>query len=206
MMNALCLLFAPNKGLFIYCPVLVVALASLRAASREDAQVVIFSLLTLGGLIAGSSIFVFWADETWGPRYLHAAVAPLVVCLGLARRGVPMRPRTEAPLLAAMVLGVAVSGLGVIFYYGTASLAATAAGRATLEDIQYDPDWNPIRLHAVLKKVLLRGPGAGPVTWPPPRHRWFPAPRESFAVQPPAVIDLRPYAQPQPYLVRRRID
>lgn len=176
-LNTLYLLAAPNKGLLIYCPILVIALVSLRRAYQEDTRVVIFSVLTLAGLVAGSAVIVSWADETWGPRYLHSAVAPLIVCLALAKRGAPMRVRTEAPLLAAMVLGFAVSTLGVLFCYGSAALAATAAGQKTLQDIQHDPAWNPMRLHAVLLRVWMRGPEPGPVAWPPNRHRWFPGAR-----------------------------
>lgn len=201
-LNVVYLFVAPNKGLLIYSPILVLALASLGRAYREDARVVIFALLALGGLVAGSAAVVSWADETWGSRYLHSAVAPFIICLGLAKRRLPMRARTEAPLLAAMMLGFAVSGLGVLFYYGSAALAATAASQNTLENIQHDPAWNPVRFHAVLLRVWMRSPNGGPVSWPPQRHRWFPAPGESFAFQPSVTIDLRPYAAPQPYVLR----
>jgi hypothetical protein len=202
LLNFVYLFVSVNKGLLIYCPIVVLAFASLRRAWAVDRRIVIFALLSTLGLAAGSAVFVFWADDTWGPRYLHSVVVPLVVTLAIARRNAPLRLRAEAPLIATVAVGFVLAVLGVLFYYGTASLAANAASQRSIENIQHDPEWNPPRLHAVLLKVWLRGPEAGPAPWPPVRHRWFPAPAESFDFQPTPVIDLRQFAEPQPYMLR----
>ena len=201
LLNLLYIFISPNKGLLIYCPILVLAMLSMRAAFAADSRLVIFAVLAVTGLAGGSSLFVFWADDTWGARYMHAAVAPLIVCLAVARPG-PLDLRAELPLVASIAGGFGVALLGVLFYYGTASLAANAAAERTIEDIQHDPDWNPPRLHAVLLKVWLGGRESGPAPWPLPRHRWFPAPGEPFAFHASPVIDLRQFAEPQPYVLR----
>ena len=65
------------------------------------------------------SFLEMWSDETWGPRYLHSALGPLVLCFAASRRSRPLHLRTEAPLAAAVLLGLGVSFLGTLFYYGS---------------------------------------------------------------------------------------
>jgi len=190
-----------NKGLFVYAPLTVAAIAGTRRAWGHARHVTAFSMLTLFGLAAGSSLVFFWADETWGPRYLHAAVAPLIVLLAASRRGVPLRWRTEWPLAILAAAGLFVSGLGSLFYYGNLHVVAMTASEATLEGLQSDPAWNPVRFDFELAELWLE-PRAEPVLWPPSRHRWFPAPGESGIKPPDKPVDIRPFASPQPYLLR----
>jgi hypothetical protein len=192
-------LVSVNKGLLVFVPVTVLCLAACRRACGADRRPVIFALLVLGATVAGLSLLLSWSDETWGPRYLHGAIAPLIVCYGLARRGLSFSLRREAAWLGAGAAGAGIAFLGVFFYYGQLYRAATEAGISTLEAYQHDPDFNHIRFNWRLLRAWSR-PSAAVERWPEPRF-WVwsrpPANRE-----PVAKIDLRRVAVPQPVIAR----
>jgi len=196
--NMLSLFGSVNKGLFIYCPVVLICLLGLPKAYKKNARVVIFASLILGGLVGGCSLFYFYTDETWGPRYLHSAVAPLIVCLALTRESMRFRLRRELPLLVLGVLGAAVSFLGAFYYYGTMHLAATQCGQATIETLQGDPNWNHVQFNLMLLRVWRRG-GTDAAPWTPARHWWYEQPPDAAPLK---TINLRDFATPQSSLVR----
>lgn len=195
--NVLSLLGSVNKGLLIFCPVIILPLLGLQKAYSKNSRIVIFAILTLGGL-AGCSLFLFYTDETWGPRYLHSAVAPLLICLALTRNSIRFRLRREIPLIALALCGAAISFLGAFYYYGTMHIAATRSGQATIENLQTDPNWNHIRFNLMLLQVPKRG-GTDPVPWTPVRHWWFEEPPDAAPLK---TINLRDFAVPQSSLVR----
>lgn len=195
---------SPNKGLLIYCPVLIICLAVLHKVYKTNPRLVIFVILATAGLIGGCSLFYYWSEETWGPRYLHSCIAPLIVCFAAARASVRFRWRRETPLLALTVWGVAVSFLGVFFYYGSLHLAATQAIHPTIEAFQYEPEWNHIRFNAKLMQEWIHGsrPDGDIAPWPPPRHRWYPENDELPMMNPEKTANLHDYALPQPLIFR----
>ncbi|MFN0111990.1 MAG: hypothetical protein ACKVZH_24275 [Blastocatellia bacterium] len=190
---------SPNKSLLLFCPVLVLSFLTLGSAWRHQPLLVIFALLTLSGLIGGFSITRMWADETWGPRYLHAAIAPLMLCLAAAKPATEFHWRRESPMVALLVIGFAVSLLGSLFPYVALHNAATNSSQATLEALQYDPKWNHIRFNWQLTKVWLKD-SPQPENWPPPKHWWFTKPEDA---PPETFVDLRELALPQPILAQR---
>ena len=191
---------SPNKSLLLFCPVLALSFFTLGSAWRQQPRLVIFALLALGGLIGGFSITRMWADETWGPRYLHATVAPLILCLAAAKSALPFQWRREWLTLALLILGFAVSLIGSFFPYGSMHIAATRSSRATLEALQYDPELNHIRFNWKLMRVWLgRSQDASPVSWPPPRRWWFAKPEDA---SPEKTVDLREFSTPQPMLAQ----
>lgn len=195
---------AANKSLLIYAPVTALCLWSLPRAYRVNPALVIFTLLVLGGLVGGFALMKVWTEETWGPRYLHSAIAPLVVCLAASRRGEPFYWRREKLLWATGFTGVAVSLLGVLFFYGQLHKAASDAGQATLEALQYDPRWNHVRFNWQLLQLSAKqrgGQSGQPQPWPPPPHWWFERPADT---QPEKTVDLRAYARLQPLALRTR--
>lgn len=197
--NAWSLLVSANKGLLVYCPVVILSLWALHKAYKRNASIVIFASLTLAGLCGGFSLLFNYADETWGPRYLHTAVAPLFICLALTRESVRFGLRREIPLVTLAVCGAAISFLGAFYHYGTLHLAVTQSGQATTETLQNDPNWNHIRFNLRLLRVWGRG-GVDPVPWTPVRHWWFePAPPDAVPLK---SINLRDFATPQSALVR----
>jgi len=200
LLNLLALLASPNKGLFLYAPLTLLAVIALPRAARVAPRVAVFSVLTLLGL-ASVSLLGMWADETWGPRYLHSSVAPLVLCLAASKRDRPLRLRREPALVLAVAIGLAVSFLGVAFYYGTLMAVATTATTPTLETLQSDMTWNHVRFNGRLLRVWLRArrgadyPQYLPTGWYWSFHR---------LKQPPdwKRVDLTPFAHPLPLLLQ----
>ena len=206
LLNVFSFFGSPNKGLFIYCPVTILCLAALGKAYRIQSGLAIFAVLALTGLVIGCSLFYYWSDETWGPRYLHACIGPLIICLAATRDTTRFLWRREIPLVALAMVGIGVSFLGVFFYYGTLHFAATRSTYPTIEAFQYEPEWNHIRFNARLLEEWIHGPRpiGQEASWPPARHRWYPAPGESPLANPERTINLRDYAKPQPVLFRDR--
>jgi hypothetical protein len=196
--NGVSALASINKGVLIYCPILLLSIVALPRARQTHRHIVAFAILTLFGLLGGTSLVYFWSDETWGPRYLHAAIAPLILCIAAARRGVPFRIRHELWAIALAITGFAVSALGVFAYYGAVYFGVFDTKQPTLEAVQYDPAWNHIRVNLRLARIWYLGDENVVQPWPPPPH--------SNVADPPAKTlpqtDLRKYLAAQPLLLR----
>src|SRR6266404_3965494 len=194
-----------NKGLIIYCPPILLALIALHRVHRESPRLAIFAGLALLGLMAGSSLLWCWSDETWGPRYLHAAIAPLLVSFAVTKKAVQFRFRKEIPLLVLVSLGVAVSFVGSLFYYGTLQRVATQTSQATIENFEYNPNWNHIRFNAKLLRLWFRGQTNGHLNeiepWPPVQTRWYPFGGEGSYVET-KQVSLGDYAIPQALMLQ----
>jgi hypothetical protein len=165
---------SPSKGLAVFAPVCLLALFSLPQACVSHRRLAWFALLTLVGLTGGFSLLRNWSDETWGPRYLHAAIAPLLLCYAAAAGDRIMRARWAAPLAAAASIGLVISSLGALFYYGSLHGAIGKAGQSTLEALQSDPVWNHYRFNARLLGIWVSrlGEPPSPYLWTP-SHQWF---------------------------------
>jgi len=187
-----------NKGLLIYSPILLLSLAGLKATYQAEPRLAIFALLALGGIVCGIGITFYWADECWGPRYLCASVAPLVVCLGAAKGHFEFHWRKQIPLLILMTLGVCVSALGALFYYHDLHVAAMRAQPLTIEDLLHQVEWNPIRFDAQLLRLWVQNRILGKHVdeyWPPPGHDWT-----LHKASPITPVNLRPIAVPQGFI------
>ena len=190
-----------NKGLIVYAPVAVVGLFGAAAALRRHRDVAVFALLAGAGLAAGYALFAVWTEETWGPRYLHSAVAPLILLVAAARGHRAPRLRRDGVVWAALGAGLVVNALGVAVYYGTLEVAMTAAGEDTLAAIQYDPAWNPVRFDAWVIGEWLRDPAAAalrPHRYKVARHWWYQRPAGATDKE----VDIGALARPQPFLLR----
>lgn len=196
--NAIAALASINKGLLIYCPILLLSIVALPRARQTHRHLVVFAVLTLLGLLGGTSLVFFWSDETWGPRYLHAAIAPLILCIAAARRGVAFRVRRELPAIVLSIAGLAVSALGVFVYYGAVYFGTVDTKQPTLEALQYDPAWNHVRVNLRLAEIWYARDQNMARPWPPPPHWNLSRPPPSAG--PPT--DLRKYAAAQPILLR----
>jgi hypothetical protein len=193
--HAISLVASPNKGLIFYAPLAVIGLFGIRRLIAEHPRTGLFVALAFGGLAAGFSFLRDWADETWGPRFLHAAVAPLLLCLAIPSRDAA---RTFHRLLAgcAAMLGGAVSLLGILFVYGGPYEAAKAVGQNTREAIQGDLVWNPIQFAFRLLGAALHPSGSH--IWVA-SHSWLFARPAGSAPDP--AIDLAKYAHFQSALL-----
>ena len=187
---------APNKGLFVFAPPLLLSVYALPKAWRAHRNVTVFALLAVGGVVGGFAILRFFADEVWGPRYLHSCVAPLLLIIGASRSRFSLR--RDALLLPLMALGVAISFFGAIYYYGILHFAAMQTSQNTAEQLTGDPVLNQVRFNARLFAVWLKHPDA-PVPWTP-KHLWMY--KRPPNVPPDKSIDLRTLAQPHCLVVR----
>jgi len=195
--SASMLLFSANKGLLFYSPLAFLGFASLPAAWRSCREVAWFALLVLGAVAAGFSVVGIPAEETWGPRYLYCAVAPLLLCLAAAWGNRPLGAVHRLVLALALVIGFGVSALGSLFYYGRTLQAAQQTGQATLEALWGDPVWNPIVMHLRLARLRLSPRGTSTV-WTPQHHWWFERPA---GMPPDRSVDLAFALEPQPLLL-----
>jgi hypothetical protein len=196
-LNAISLFISTNKGLLIYCPVVLLLLLALRPAFRANKPVVIFAGLALLGQVAIASVTYFWTDETWGPHYLQCAIAPLFIVFAASKAGCPFVLRREVALAALSLWGLLISILGNLFPYNTLQRVALASSPSTIEQLQYDARWNPIRFNLnLLKQRLLSN---NDTYWPPVDHPNPPlSPQPSTEVHP---VSLAPYTTLQPYLL-----
>ena len=194
--NVLGIFGSPTKGLFLYAPVLLLSLYAIPRAFRTQRGTAVFVVLVLSGVVFQMAMLRAFADEVWGSRYAHTMIAPLLVLIGVARPA-GFTWRRETPLVALGALGVVISFLGALYYYGVLHAATMQAGQNTLEALAGDPVWHAVRFHARLFDAWLnRGPG--PVWWTP-AHIWM---YEPPAGTPPwKAIDLRGYCEPQSVLL-----
>jgi len=196
-----------NKSLLLYAPVTALGLFTLPRAYRVDPRVVVFAVLSLLGMAGGFSLTYMWADETWGPRYLHEAILPFTICFAVAKTdavktGLEFRWRKEGPLLAAAVLGAVISFLGSFFYYGNLHIAAMSVSQPALESLQHDPRLNHIEFNARLLKIWAGnriGVLDNPEYWPSHYHWWFQKPSD---VAEEKSFDLRRLAIPLPLMAK----
>lgn len=187
---------SPNKGLWIFSPVCLLACYAIPRALMKRPYVTIFALLATLGLAGGFSLLRDWSDETWGPRYLHSAICPLLLLL-VAAHPKPNRVFRTALLPAAAALGLCTSFLGLMFPYGCLSNAANKTGQNTLEAYQGDITLNHLRFNAALLAAWWKP--HQPQMWGSDRQWFFDKPSDAPA---PKWVDLRDYAIPQPILIR----
>src|SRR5262249_35861165 len=96
--NVVGLFGSPTKGLFVFAPALLVAVYALPRVYRTYRELAVFALLVTVCISALLSILIVTADELWGPRFLHVAIAPLLVVIGAAC------PRFRMSTLAPIIL------------------------------------------------------------------------------------------------------
>jgi multisubunit Na+/H+ antiporter MnhB subunit len=189
--NLVGLFGSPSKGFFIFAPVLIAVLWAIPRAFRTNRDIVAFATLILVCTIGFLSILNYTTDETWGSRYLHIAVAPLLLCIGAAWP--KFRWRVHLPLTALVCLGVVISFLGAFFPYGTRGAATDKAGQNTMEWLTGDNVWNEIVFDARLFQVWWHG-GTDAVPWTP-THLWVWTPPKDAPTW--KTVDLRELAEPQ---------
>jgi hypothetical protein len=185
---------SPTKGFFLFCPILAAIIWAIPRAWRSNRDIVVYALLVMGCAAGMVSLILTPADEVWGSRYMHVAIAPLMVCIGAAW------PRFEwrkhLPMAAIALLGVAISFLGAFYYYGTRTAAMGEARQNTMQWITGDIVWNEIAFNARAFSLWRHGCPSTPWT---PAHIWvWEAPP---GMEPWKTIDLKSYCSPQSTLL-----
>ncbi len=114
--NVIGLFGSPTKGLFVFAPVLLMSVWAVPRILRSYRDTAVFATLVLACTVALLSTLTTFADEVWGPRFLHISIAPLLVCIGAAWPR--FQWRSHAPMLFLAAVGVVTSFLGAFYYYG----------------------------------------------------------------------------------------
>lgn len=189
-------LASPNKGLLVFAPLALWGLVLAAGANEWRRDRARFLLLVAGGLAGALSWLVFWTDETWGPRYLHPILVPSIVVLALTAR-----PRPKALLVAAVLVGGIVNGLGMAVHYGTLYKTAHQVEATTLGSFQFDPRWHHARFNARVLAGWMGDPrGVAPShPYANPAIGWMTGLPAEVA---PKVADLGKLARPQPVALR----
>ncbi|MFI5119370.1 MAG: hypothetical protein ACHQM4_03110, partial [Thermoanaerobaculia bacterium] len=174
----------PNKGLFWYAPIVLLAPVGFLLLRRRDARLALASAASALSLLLTASAWWAWDGQAgWGPRLLLPALPPLLVFAGLAASSSARLVRFAGAL--ALVLGTGVNLLGALVpfpaVYALSSvvppqpiperrakgteyeieLGADGVLRATApHHLSLTPSWSPIRVHALLLAAKLRGGAA----------------------------------------------
>lgn len=161
------LLVSPGKGLFVFAPALLVALAGWPRFWRRHRDVaVLVAGLSLTNLLLYGGWFMWWGGWSWGPRFL----LPLVPFLLLPLAEVLTHPGRL--LLGATVLsvaaGVVINLLGAVVDFNE-YLAALLQHGIDDRAIIWSPALWPPAGHLALLRV-----GASDVAWSAPRLAWVP--------------------------------
>ena len=189
-------LFSAGKSLFLYNPSALLGLLTFPAFYRRHRpEAVLFAALVSIPYVF-FSMFRWWGEETWGPRYLHVTVPFVLLFLTGSDWSQLWSHRRRIALMAALGVGAAVQVLGLLFWYGEYHTLLNAAKLNTLEGMQYDPRlshlwinlrlaWSTISMHILGRPVFL--------DYAP--QYWFTAPPEYQLVAQPRHIDLQPFAR-----------
>jgi hypothetical protein len=193
--NAIGVFGSPTKGFFLFAPILGASIWAIPRAWRGSRDIVVYALLVTGCMAGLISLLITTTDEVWGCRYMHIAIAPLLVCIGAAW------PRFEwrkhLPMTAMALLGIVISFLGAFYYYGSRGTAADEARQNTMQWLTGDPVWNEITFSARAFSVWRNG--CPPTPWTPV-HIWvWQAPP---GAEPWKTINLQSYCQPQSVLLQ----
>jgi hypothetical protein len=189
---------SPMKGLAVFAPVLLLCIYAIpRVLRSTHRDLAVFALLVTACTAGFISLLVTPFDEVWGPRYMHVAIAPLLVCIGA------VWPRLDwkigLPFAGLAGAGLAISFLGAFSSYAVPSLAMREAAQNTMEWINGDPVWAGPAFEFRLVRTWLK-PGSAPVPWTP-SHHWVWVPPANVAPDWKA-IDLREYSTPQSVLLQ----
>jgi len=189
---------SPTKGLAVFAPVLLLCIYAIPRAIRSNSRnVAIFALLVTACTVGFISLLVVTSDEIWGPRYMHVAIAPLLICIGVAWPR--LNWKVGLPLAGLAAAGFVISSLGAFSSYGVSSLAMRDTAQNTMEWINGDPVWGGPIFEFRLIRTWLK-PGIEPVPWTP-SHHWVWEPPVNFPSDW-RTIDLREYSTPQSVLLQ----
>jgi hypothetical protein len=151
------LLFSPGKSVFLYAPLLLLAVpGALRMARERRRELYVLALPVLFTLLAAARWWAWSGDVAWGPRLL-VPVLPLAFVPALFALPGPSRVR-RALFAALCALGLYVGFLGVAFRPFQYVAVAQEATRVTLG--KGDPGKMrdvPITLHHVPELSPLVG-------------------------------------------------
>src|SRR5208283_3077923 len=120
------LLIAPNKGLFVFSPVLILALFGfwkIRRDSRPIGRFLQWAVLAMAVTIGFYASFDDWGGgETYGPRYLICLLPYLIIGLCICFDNISKKPFNKlvtAIITILIVASVFIQFIGVFYYPDT---------------------------------------------------------------------------------------
>lgn len=112
-------LLSPNRGLFVYTPIALLALPAIVGLRRPRGWSDWLALSVLGYFVLYSSFRIWWAGETYGPRY-WTDVLPAFALLGVPTlQGLRQKSLARRVWFVLLLWSICVQGIGVYFYDGT---------------------------------------------------------------------------------------
>lgn len=112
------LLISPSRGLLVFSPIVLVALAGFTDAVRAPWR----SPLRWCGMAAAAQFLVYggysvwWAGHTYGPRYMLDVLPVLVPLAAAALARIRMVPAMRIACGAALAWSIALAGIGAFFH------------------------------------------------------------------------------------------
>lgn len=112
------LLVSPSRGLLVFSPIVLVALAGIGPAWNYDRDVRLGWLLSgvAVELLAYSFYSVWWGGHTYGPRYALDVLVPLAPAWALGMARLVRARRRAVVVLALLAWSMVVAGAGAFVY------------------------------------------------------------------------------------------
>jgi hypothetical protein len=134
------LLFSPYSSLLLYCPVVLLGAAGLRALGRRNVPaMVLFTTICVTYFALYASLGNWMGGRSYGPRYLVPFLPALVMPLAFWTPSA----RTRAVAFAIVVLSIAIQIPGVLVDYSKVRMARATAGETVAQDMRWSgmPLW-----------------------------------------------------------------
>jgi hypothetical protein len=107
------LLLSPSRGLFVYCPLAILAFAALRRSSEEPQLLRYAAAAIVGYVLFYASFAHWWAGHSYGPRFFVDVMPLVALCALPAARRAWGRPLGRTFLIAGAAWSVVVQAVGV---------------------------------------------------------------------------------------------
>jgi hypothetical protein len=108
------LLISPSRGLFVYCPLAILAFTALRRRTDHPARALrYFAAAIVGYLLFYASFRNWWAGHSYGPRFLIDILPLVALCALPAAERLWARPLPRALVIAGALWCLGVQIIGV---------------------------------------------------------------------------------------------
>lgn len=167
--------FSFGKSIFVYTPLLVIALAYWPAFYRRHKPTSLFVLSSFALLLLITAPFSYWTDETWGVRKLVSITPLLLLPLALfLEKWREQRRIAQFSVVALIVLSIYVQVLGVSYDYGKHLSFLRQSNLDSLATMRFIPQLSDVCLnHAFLMSYLGDKYGEGNYTFQYTESSWF---------------------------------
>jgi len=131
------LLFSPNKGLFFFAPLCLLALwMGFRAFKDHRAEVVTVAIIVVSLLIATAMWWSWEGGSSWGPRLLFPLLPFLFIWTGTAWGKTKWE---KAAFISLFAVGLGVNLLGVLLHFSVWNSVVSSGGQRFALDIKGRP-------------------------------------------------------------------